>query len=257
MSRHAYLAAAALVAAAGVSIGLAGMSAATDSGAVAPTLASVKTSAPASFVPIDEEKAGLEMAQAQSRFLPVFDRAARTAGFGGAYFNGATPHLNVASGVDEEALLSPLAEFASSDTVRVHKVRWTYAELQGAAREMGDRGGDREEPFAIRQAQLDVRRNRVVLLVDGDLDAARSLVSAASAVPAMFRLSRGPATVCPSSMATTTARTRRFSRQNRRRSTTLRRDQERTVAPHVTPSRSRHPFAFTSHALAGDVSGKG
>ena len=205
MSRHAYLAAAALVAAAGVSIGLAGMSAATDSGAVAP-LASVKTSAPASFVPIDEEKAGLEMAQAQSRFLPVFDRAARTAGFGGAYFNGATPHLNVASGVDEEALLSPLAEFASSDTVRVHKVRWTYAELQGAAREMGDRGGDREEPFAIRQAQLDVRRNRVVLLVDGDLDAARSLVSAASAVP---------------------------------------------------PSRSRPPFAFTSHALAGDVSGKG
>ena len=169
MSRHAYLAAAALVAAAGVSIGLAGMSAATDSGAVAPTLASVKTSAPASFVPIDEEKAGLEMAQAQSRFLPVFDRAARTAGFGGAYFNGATPHLNVASGVDEEALLSPLAEFASSDTVRVHKVRWTYAELQGAAREMGDRGGDREEPFAIRQAQLDVRRNRVVLLVDGAL----------------------------------------------------------------------------------------
>jgi hypothetical protein len=137
MSRHAYLAAAALVAAAGVSIGLAGMSAATDSGAVAPTLANVKTSAPASFVPIDEEKAGLEMAQAQSRFLPVFDRAARTAGFGGAYFNGATPHLNVASGVNEEA------------RPRTHR---------------------------------------------------------------------------------------------------------RT---HVTPSRSRHPFALTSHALAGDVSGKG
>ena len=134
MSRHAYLAAAALVAAAGVSIGLAGMSAATDSGAVAPTLANVKTSAPASFVPIDEEKAGLEMAQAQSRFLPVFDRSARTAGFGGAYFNGATPHLNVASGVARP---------------RTHR---------------------------------------------------------------------------------------------------------RT---HVTPSRSRHPFAFTSHALAGDVSGKG
>lgn len=126
---------------------------------------------------IADQDNGLALARAQGPFLAIMDKAAVVEGFGGAYFDGARPHLNVTDAFNEETLKLILAESPRGSEVLIHRVTWTEAELNAAARMIGDKfPPSRSTSFKIPRVSLDTPKNRLSVYVEGDASEARAML---------------------------------------------------------------------------------